>query len=339
MTRKNTNLSFEKKAEPFLLKPAGKGYLWGGSRLKEDFGKEIELEPLAETWECSTHPDGPSIVASGKEKGRLLSDVLKKHPEYLGTHPRTFGELPILIKFIDAYQDLSIQVHPDDAYARVYENGSLGKTEMWYVLDAKRDSRIIYGFHHNIDKNTLKRSLKEGTVEKYLQKVRVQKDDVFLVEPGTVHGIGAGVLLAEIQESSNITYRLYDYKRLDQKGKPRALHIEQALAVSDLKAREEPRQPMRVLRYQPGCAWELLCRCQYFQVVRLLINTQCCRSMVDYQTGSNTFEVLLCTDGCGVLFMGQEKGLNFFKGDCIFVPARSAPMKLHGKAQMLKVSC
>lgn len=339
MTRKNTSLSFEKKAEPFLLKPAGKGYLWGGSRLKEDFGKEIELEPLAETWECSTHPDGPSIVASGKEKGRLLSDVLKKYPEYLGTHPRTFGELPILIKLIDAYQDLSIQVHPDDTYARVHENGSLGKTEMWYVLDAKRDSRIIYGFHHNIDMNTLKRSLKEGTVEKYLQKVRVQKDDVFLVEPGTVHGIGAGVLLAEIQESSNITYRLYDYKRVDKKGKPRALHIEQALAVSDLKAREEPRQPMRVLRYQPGCAWELLCRCQYFQVERLLINTQCCRSMVDYQTGSNTFEVLLCTDGCGVLFMGQDKGLNFFKGDCIFVPARSAPMKLHGKAQLLKVSC
>ena len=125
MTNKNTNWKYNR---PFLLKPAGKDYLWGGSRLNDDFAKGIDLEPLAETWECSTHPDGPSLAASGEHAGKLLTEVLKEHPEYLGTHPHTDGELPILIKFIDARQDLSVQVHPDDDYAREHENGSLGKT-------------------------------------------------------------------------------------------------------------------------------------------------------------------------------------------------------------------
>ncbi len=338
MTNTNTSWSSEGSL-PFLLKPQGKDYLWGGNRLNDDFSKNIDLSPLAETWECSTHPDGPSTVASGPDAGRLLPDVLREHPEYLGTHPKTKGELPILIKFIDAYKDLSVQVHPDDAYARVHENGSLGKTEMWYVLDASKGAQLVYGFYHDIDRETLKKSLKDGTVEKYLQKVKVQKDDVFYVEPGTVHGIGAGALIAEIQESSNLTYRLYDYNRVDKNGKLRELHIDKALDVADLKGKAAPRQPMRVLQYRPGCALELLCRCQYFQVERMLVNTERCRNMVDFQTESNSFQVLLCTSGCGVIFSEGGEQINFFKGDCIFVPASSVPLKIHGRAQMLKVSC
>ena len=342
-----TNINMSRKGEddcpmPFLLKPQGKDYLWGGTRLNDDFAKGIDLSPLAETWECSTHPDGPSAVASGPYAGRMLSDVLKEHPAYLGTHPKTEnGELPILIKLIDACQDLSVQVHPDDAYAAEHENGSLGKTEMWYVLDAHKDTRLIYGFYHDMDRETLKKSLLNGTVEKYLRKAAVRKDDVFFVEPGTVHGIGAGCLIAEIQESSNITYRLYDYNRVDKNGQPRQLHIKQALAVADLRGRAEPRQPMRMLRYRPGYASELLCRCKYFQVERLLINTERCRNMVDFQTEANSFQVFLCIGGCGVMF-GEEKRrelLNFFRGDCIFIPASCAPLKIHGRAQFLKVSC
>jgi len=176
-------------------------------------------------------------------------------------------------------------------------------------------------------------------VEKYLQKVPIKKDDVFYVKAGQVHGIGAGALIAEIQESSNLTYRLYDYNRVDKNGKKRELHIEKALDVADLKGSAEPRQPMRVLKYKKGCATELLCRCKYFQVERQLINTERCREMADLQTGSNSFWVLLCTGGCGVLFEECGESINFFKGDCIFVPADSIPLKLHGKAQMLKVSC
>lgn len=341
----NKNSSWKNSChKPFLLKPAGKDYLWGGNRLNDDFSKEIDMSPLAETWECSTHPDGPSVVASGADCGRPLQEVLKEHPEYMGSHPlqaeaARSGELPILIKFIDAKQNLSVQVHPDDAYAMKHENGSLGKTEMWYVMDAAKDSQLIYGFYRDMDREMLRKSLEAGTVEKHLQKISIQKDDVFFIEAGTVHAIGAGALIAEIQENSNLTYRLYDYNRVDKTGQKRELHIDKALEVVNLKGTTEPRQPLRVLHYQRGIASEFLCRCKYFQVERLLINTERCRTMADFQTDSNSFQVLLCMKGCGVIMEENGENLNFFKGDCIFIPAASVPLKIHGKAQFLRVRC
>lgn len=334
MTSTNTNYN-----APFLLKPAAKDYLWGGSRLNDDFSKDIPMEPLAETWECSTHPDGISEVASGDMKGMLLTEVLKDHPEYLGTHPKTKGELPVLIKFIDAKKDLSVQVHPDDAYARKYENGSLGKTEMWYVLDAVKDARLVYGFKRDMDVATVRKSIEEGTVEKYLQKVKVHKDDMFYIQSGTVHAIGAGILLAEIQENSNLTYRMYDYDRVDKNGKKRELHVKKALEVANLKGSASPRQPMRVLKFQRGYATELLCRCEYFQVERMLLNTESYKKMADFYTGTNSFQVFLCTEGCGVIYWQEHEMIPFYKGDCIFIPAQSERLKLHGKAQFLKVEC
>ena len=188
-------------------------------------------------------------------------------------------------------------------------------------------------------REALRESLQDGSIERYLQKVKAQKDDVYFIQAGTVHGLGTGTLVAEIQECSNITYRMYDHGRTDKNGRPRELHIEKALDVADLSARDKPRQPMRVLRYSPGSARELLCRCRYFQVERMLLNTEHCRGMVSYQTGENSFQVLLCLKGCGSLFIGEAEHIDFFKGDCIFVPAMSVPMKLHGSAQMLVISC
>jgi len=336
MTKRNITL----KAKPFLLKPAAKDYLWGGNRLNDDFSKELPLSVVAETWECSTHPDGPSMVASGEFCGLSLTKVLQEYPWFLGNKPTMkSGQLPILIKLIDAKQNLSVQVHPDDAYAYENEKGQNGKTEMWYVLDAAKDARLVYGFYHRVDKETLEKSIADGTVEKYLQKVPIKKDDVFFIEAGQVHGIGAGTLIAEIQENSNLTYRLYDYGRTDRYGNTRELHIKKALDVANLNGSMAPRQPMRVLKYQKGCASELLCRCRYFQTERLLINTECHRNLMDFKTDIYSFQVLLCTQGCGVLFDQDMNMLNFFKGDCIFIPADCGPLKLHGKAQMLKVSC
>ena len=342
MTSKNLNWKNRKtvyKLRPFLLQSARKEALWGGQKLKEHFGKQADLDNIAESWECSTHPEGPSTVTTGEHKGMLLTEVLQKYPEYLGTHPRSKGELPILIKFIDARQKLSVQVHPDDEYAKLYERGQLGKTEMWYVLDAAKDAKLVYGFYHDMDKKKLRHSIENGTVEKYLQKVPVHRDDVFFIEAGTVHAIGAGALIAEIQENSNLTYRLYDYNRRDKQGKLRELHVDKALDVVDLRQSSEPRQPLRVLKYQRGWASELLCRCQYFQVERMLLNTEACREMADFYTDKNSFQVLLCTSGCGLLLYGGSGVLQFFKGDCIFVPAGSVPLKVHGSAQMLKVTC
>ena len=321
---------------PFLLTPAAKDYLWGGSRLNDDFNLGIPITPFAEAWVCSTHPDGTCATSSGQP----LSTVLKENPELLGTHAlQTTGgkpELPILIKLIDAKSDLSVQVHPDDEYARKYE-GQWGKTEMWYVLGARPGSELVYGFNRDVSADQVREAVETGTIGVLLNHVPVHKNDLFMVSPGTVHAIGAGCLVAEIQQSSNLTYRFYDYDRVDKRGQKRELHIDKALEVVKLKSSAVPRQPLRVLKYRPGYASELLTRCRYFQVERMLLDTQN-RKMAGFQTGSNSFHALLCVDGCGVLF-GEGIMLNFFKGDCIFVPADSIAMKLHGKAQLLDVSC
>ena len=338
---------------PFLLKPCGKDYLWGGSRLNDDFNLGLDSDPLAEAWVCSTHPDGSSSVADdptasntqgkqGTQGTADLKELLEADPTLLGTHALTLtggkAELPILIKLIDAKKDLSVQVHPDDEYARVHENGSLGKTEFWYVLDARPDSSLIYGFNRDVDESLVRSSIANGRISTLLNTVPIHKNDVFMINPGTVHAIGTGALIAEIQESSNITYRLYDYDRVDRDGNKRPLHIDRALDVANLHSSAAPRQPMRVLKYRPGFATELLTRCKYFIVERMLLNTEN-RTLARYQTGSNSFHALLITDGCGNISTDDGFSLNFFKGDCIFVPADSGKLYLHGRAQILDVSC
>ena len=290
---------------------------------------------LAETWECSTHPDGPSFVAGGEFDGKSLAEVIKQHPEYLGIRHAGETELPILIKFIDAKSDLSVQVHPDDEYAKKYENGQLGKTEMWYVLDATKDAKLVYGFRNNTDEAEIRSAIESGTLMKYLQTVPVKKDDLFFIEAGTVHAIGAGCLIAEIQENSNLTYRLYDYDRVGKDGKKRELHVDKAMRVSKLTSSVEPRQPLRVLKYQQGVASELLSRCKYFEVYRMLVNTER-RQEVRYQADELGFRVLLCVSGCGNISFRTES-FRFYKGDCIFVPADSKELKIHGQAQFLDV--
>ena len=305
--------------------------------MNDDFHFGIDVYPFAEAWVCSSHPDGESVVPS---LGCTLSSLLSAHPEMLGTHPLAItdgrAELPILIKLIDAKKDLSVQVHPDDEYAK--QEGQWGKTEMWYVLAVQPGSELVYGFNRDVDAAFVREAVENGTIGEYLNHVPVRKNDLFMVNPGIVHAIGAGILLAEIQQSSNLTYRLYDYGRIGKDGKQRELHLDKALDVADLRSSAAPRQPMRTLRYRAGCASELLTRCKYFQVERVLLNTEVRRELVSYQTGANSFHALLCVDGCGCIGW-NEGSLNFFKGDCVFIPAESVPLKLHGKGQLLDVSC
>lgn len=335
MIRENTKQSHR----PFLLKPREKEYIWGGNRLTYEFNKDHSESQIAETWECSTHPDGPSEVVSGVHKGMSLAEVLELHPEYLGRNVAGCSEFPILIKFIDAKNDLSIQVHPDDKYAQQHEKGQLGKSEMWYVVDAEEDSTLVHGFQHNVTKELVKESIASGTIEKHLQKVKVAKDDVFFLEAGVVHAIGSGNLILEIQENSNLTYRLYDYERKDEEGNLRELHIEKALDVLKLEASTKPSQAVRMLEYSPGLGREFLCRCKYFQVKRYLLNTEQTRDMADINIGVHSFKVLICMSGCGMLFTEDGEGLRFIKGDTIFIPAMLGVVKLHGKAKLLGVNC
>ncbi len=323
---------------PFLLHPAAKDYLWGGTRLNDDFAKHVASDVVAETWECSTHPDGVSIAASGEWIGMPLDELLRAHPEYLGEHAHGGTDLPVLVKFIDAKRDLSVQVHPSDEFAREHENGQNGKTEMWYVMDAEPDTRIAYGLHHTISRENFQKAIEDGTVEKYLQFVPARKNDLFFIPPGTVHAIGAGSLIAEIQQSSNLTYRLYDYNRTDRIGNKRPLHLEKGLAVANLEAMPEPRQPMRLLRYSGGTASELLCRCQYFQVERVLVNTEQRRELATFQVTPESFQIFLFLDGCGSMFCNDSM-LQFFKGDCVFIPAGVSGIQLHARTSFLRISC
>lgn len=320
--------------EILKLQPAGKDYLWGGTRLRDEYGKEIDLTPLAETWECSVHPDGPSIVANGEFKGWKLADVLKQHPEYLGSKVKN-GELPILVKFIDAKQDLSVQVHPDDEYARKNEHQN-GKTEMWYVIDADEGANLIYGFRHKVTEDILRNAVKTGTLDKHLQKVPVHKGDVFYVPAGTVHGIGAGIVLAEIQESSNVTYRVYDYDRVDKNGKKRELHFDKAVQVMKMGIAPEAKQKPRIVKYYPGCSRELLCRCKYFEVERIQVTKG-----FSFSVMKQSFQVLMCLDGYGQVETMDSglKPVRFMKGETLFLPAGIGRCLVIGDTIVLKIRC
>lgn len=195
------------------LAPACKDYLWGGTKLITDYGKRYDGARLAETWELSGHPDGPSVLASGPDAGKTLAEYLAAHPGALGEHGRKFAELPVLIKLIDAAKDLSIQVHPDDDYARAHE-GQNGKTEMWYVLSAEPDAFLYCGFSRDISRDELKRRIADNTLPEVLRRVNVKAGDTVFIPAGTIHAICRGIVVAEVQQSSNVTYRVCDYGRL-----------------------------------------------------------------------------------------------------------------------------
>lgn len=324
--------------EPFLLIPASIDKLWGGTRLLTEYSKKSNTKTLAESWECSTHPDGMSYVASGPYMNKSLKQIITEHSEILGKNLKEFNDLPVLIKFIDAEQDLSIQLHPGDDYAQKYENASNGKYEMWYVLDAKENSKLIFGVQHNITVEDIRQSIENNTITNYLKKLDVKKGDVFFVKPGTVHAIGAGVLLAEIQQNSNLTYRLYDYNRLDKDGNKRELHIEKALENISLSVSDDVRQPMRILKYMPGCACEFLCRCKYFIVERILINTYATNKSISIGANANSFIAYQCINGNGKINFGNTcLGIN--KGMCLFVPANSVEVYCDGSLEFLKIHC
>ncbi len=319
------------RLKPLRLFPAGKGYIWGGERLKKEYNKHLDISPLAESWECSVHPDGMSLIDGGEYDGQTLKEVLERSPEYLGTKS---DNMPILIKFIDAAKDLSIQVHPDDKYAREHE-GDNGKTEFWYVLDAEEGAELVYGFEHPMNREKLIDAIDNGKLEKMLHHIPVHKGDVFFVYPGTVHAIGKGIVLVEVQESSNVTYRLYDYNRVDKNGCKRPLHIERAADVLDMSPVRLIRQPQRMVRYYYGCARELLCRCEYFEVERIQVTKGFSFSVLD-----SSFQVLLCIDGNGGLETDEtNKPFRFAKGACLFLPAGLGRCHIIGDCVLLKVRC
>lgn len=304
------------------LSPSYKSYLWGGRRLIEEYNKNYSGKILAESWELSCHPDGPSVIAEGRYAGMTLSQYIEqKGKKILGVNCRRFQEFPILIKLIDARENLSVQVHPDNQYALAHE-GQYGKTEMWYVIDSEESAYLYYGFKKKISKEEFLKRIKEETLLEVLHAVPVQKGDVLFIEAGTIHAIGKGILLAEIQQNSNVTYRVYDYGRVGPDGKKRDLHIEKALDVTE-------RIP--VVRGKSSCPH--IASCNYFTVDKLNLDGTIMNEMSGV-IGEESFMSLLFLEGEGEIVCGQER-TTYRKGDSFFLEAGSGSYMISGRCEAL----
>ncbi len=291
------------------LKAATKDYIWGGNRLREEFGKKSNSQRLAESWELSCHPDGMSTIDGGDYDGMTLAEFIQKYPETAGE--RCGEKFPILVKLIDAEDNLSVQVHPDNEYAEKYE-GDSGKTEMWYIVDCDENSSIIYGFKKNLTKDEFKAAIADNSLLDKVNVVPVKNGDVFLIQAGTLHAIGKGCLIAEIQQSSNVTYRVYDYDRRDDSGNPRELHIEKALDVTDRTAMEMPVQRHKNSKDNQDCE---LISCEYFRACKEDIS-----GTGNEHIAEDSFAHVLVTEGSGEI-ISDGNTLNISKGESFFVTA------------------
>ncbi len=312
------------------LRPALKDYLWGGTRLKTDFGFQTDLDIVAEGWMLSCHKDGENQVENGEYQGKTLSQVLDiAGKDLLGTNGAKFDRFPILIKLIDAKKDLSVQVHPDNAYALRVE-GEYGKTECWYVLDCDEGAELIYGFKKPISKDEFKARIKDNTFLEVVNKVGVHKGDLFFIEAGTLHAIGGGILLAEIQQNSNTTYRVYDYGRRGADGKLRPLHIDKAVDVTNCAPPTHAVSPEGEKIQNGNTEMQLLTQCDLFTVTSVKTD-----SVYESTADETSFVSVLVTDGSGEITCKTDT-LPLKKGDSFFLAANSGKFTIKGTVEFIE---
>ena len=318
--------------EIISLAPAIKDYLWGGNRLYTNYGKGEANAIVAETWELSAHPSGPSTVTSGPCAGLTFNEYLDRlGADGLGWKSQTFQAFPILIKYIDAAGSLSVQVHPGDDYAMSTED-EYGKSEMWHVVDCEEGAFIYYGFNRDVTREEVAQRIADGTIEEVLNKVPTHPGDTYFIEAGTVHAIGAGNTICEIQQSSNSTYRLYDYQRKDKDGNLRELHLEKALDVMNMNRSTVPetKEALASDHIAPGTAIvQQLGSCKYFESSLYVINGE-----TTLVTSDAYFLALTILDGQGVITYG-DRVLEFKKGDSLFVPAGQVKLLVEGSCRLI----
>lgn len=316
----------KRQAEILKLSPVYKEYLWGGDRLHERFGKDNSGRHIAESWELSTHPAGESTIAEGEEKGSTLSSYLQRAgKEVLGWKCGPFERFPLLIKFIDATDRLSIQVHPSDEYA-LKEEGEYGKNEMWYILDAGKDAFVYAGFTKEMTKEECLLRIREGTLEEVLGKVPVKSGDVIFIEAGCVHAINEGILVLEIQQSSNATYRLYDYDRVGADGKKRELHLEKAFANLDYHLRQVDTCPQGEKVTKKGYTMQLLGECKYFSAIVYEVELR-----AEIGLDDSSFSSIVFIRGEGEIAVNGRK-YSFRAGDSFFVTAGKKVLTIDGRS-------
>ena len=306
----------EQTRDILFLNPVFKEMLWGGNRMREEFDYDIPGEQTGECWAVSAHPNGDGTIKNGRFAGQHLSEIYKSHKELFG-NPKD-DKFPLLTKIIDAKEDLNIQVHPDDEYAKVHENGSLGKTECWYILDCDKDATIVIG--HNAKTREELRAMIEG--EKWsdlIREIPIKKGDFLQINPGTVHAIKGGTLILESQQNSDITYRVYDYDRL-QNGKPRELHKEQSMEVITVPHVDYTVEKQAVTDQTE----ELLVDCSYYKVWKFQIT-----DTKDYEM-KEVFQIVSVIEGSGTV-----EGHAVKKGDHFIIPYQYGTVHMEGQMEMI----
>lgn len=302
-----------------FLEPELKENIWGGSRLKTDYGYHIPSDHTGECWGISAHPNGDDTIREGAFAGKKLSELWKEHRELFGNLEG--DQFPLLVKIIDARDDLSIQVHPDDAYAAANENGSLGKTECWYILDCPKGAELVVG-HNAKTKEELADMIHQGRWEEFIRRIPIRKGDFIQIDPGTVHAITTGCLILETQQSSDVTYRVYDYNRLTD-GKPRQLHIAQSIDVITVPAKSAD-DSVKNLSDLAENKWQEVIACPYYRVFKLNLK------------GTYAFEQKYPFLNVSVLEgSGTINGQNLKKGDHLILPAGYGMVQLQGEMEWI----
>lgn len=316
-------LTVNKKTRPILfLDPVFKEMIWGGNQLAEKFGYEIPSDKTGECWAVSAHPNGDCTVREGEYAGRKLSELFKEEPELFGSLP--LDRFPLLIKIIDAKADLSIQVHPDDAYAKVHENGSLGKTECWYILDCPEDATLVVG-HNAGSREELKEMIDQKRWSELIREVPVKKGDFIQINPGTVHAIKGGLMILETQQNSDITYRVYDYDRLSN-GKPRELHVQQSIDVITVPAPSAEDSVSHAADLPANTMNELIA-CDYYKVYKLTVTEP-----VSFEQ-EHPFLIMSVIEGEGLV-----NGQMIRKGDHFILPSGFGKVELQGDMTLIASS-
>lgn len=309
---------------PIKLVPMPKDYLWGGQRLKAEYGIDTDMDKVAEAWVLSPEPGAPSVIASGEYKGQTLEALLREGE-------RLEDVFPLTVKFIDAMKPLSIQVHPNDEYAQEHYQVR-GKTECWYVLDAEPGAYLYYGFSRPVNKEEVRSRIEDGSLISILNKIEVRKDDVFLIKSGTLHAIGPGVLVAEVQQCSPLTFRVFDYKRVDKNGKERELHVDEALACMSLNC-NLPKDRPALLKSGDGYQIYSMVNCKYFSA-----NIYRISKSVKIRGNEAKWRGLLVTEGqITITNSGDEGSISGKKGEFFLIPREDKEFIIEGEADFILI--
>lgn len=317
---------------PLKFKPFYKDYIWGGRNL-EKFGKELPDGIVAESWEISTHPDGLSIVDNGEFKGTSLADFVKKYGrEIVGKSlsQDAVDKFPLLVKFIDANDKLSVQVHPKDEYARIHENGELGKNEMWYIISAKPGAKLIYDVSKGTTKDNFAKAVEENNIESCLNYIDVFEGDVLNIPAGLLHAIGEGIVIAEIQQNSNTTYRVFDYNRKDAQGNQRPLHIEKSLDVIDFSEKDSAKSEGIKVKVGEDSTKTYKIANKYFSIEVYDINGE----VNEIADGNKFFIYVFIKGEAEIEFDGKYERVK--TGQSVLIPASMGEYKLNGNFKALK---